>query len=402
MPTFTYEALERSGSRTRGKITATNKVVAVNELKQQGLLVSAIKEEKLTFLHKEIVLGRPVKHKHFTVFLRQFATLIRAGIGLVDSIRILAKQSESKNLGKALSEIETDLRRGIQLSEACIKHPKIFDPLFISMIKAGEASGNMELILDRLAGFYERSHFTREKVKAAMTYPITVGLIAVAVTMFLLTYIVPTFVTMFASFQAELPLITRMVMAVSNSLVDTWYLYVLGIAAIVIGWRITADTPKGRYAIDYALLKFPIFGKLLQKSAVARMTRTLSTLFASTVPILQALTIVEGVVGNKVMGQAIHDAQDSLRQGRSLSEPLKKTWVFPPLVSHMLSVGEETGSLDLMLTKVADFYEAEVETAVDQIKALIEPIMIVILAVLVGVIVLAIMVPMFEIFSKVQ
>ncbi|MGC5326606.1 type II secretion system F family protein [Brevibacillus sp. SYSU BS000544] len=402
MPTFIYEAKERDGKRKRGKIESSSKPMAVAELKRQGIIVMTIEQEVKGFLQTEIHFGKPVKNQDFVVFLRQLATLIRAGIGIVDSIHILAQQSESKALRKILNEVEADLRKGVQLSESCSKFPKVFEPLYLSMVRAGEASGNMELVLDRLATFYEKSYYTVEKVKSAMTYPITISILAIAVTSYLLTSIVPTFVGMFASFDAELPKITQVVMALSNSLINTWYLYLVGIIVLYISFRVFVNTSSGRFLVDYAKLKMPIFGKLLQKGALARMTRTLSTLFSSSVPILQALSIVEDVVGNKVIGKAINESKLSLRDGRPLSEPMKKSWVFPPLVSSMIAIGEETGSLDLMLEKIADFYEAEVDNAVDKLKSLIEPIMIVLLSVIVGTIVLSIMIPMFEIFNNVH
>lgn len=402
MPTFQYEGRERTGKKVRGKIEANTRNSAIMELKQQGVLVLNMQEQIKGVLDRNIEFTRPVKGRDIVIFLRQFATLIRAGIGIVESVHILAAQTESKKLRKYLVDIEVDLQQGTQLSEACAKFPKVFEPLFISMVRAGEASGNMELVLDRLATFYEKSYYTKEKIKSAMAYPVTVGLMSVTVTVFLLVSIVPTFVDMFAGFQAELPAITKAVMGFSNSLVEVWYLYFLGLLALFIGFRIFVNTSYGRYYTDYGMLKLPIFGKLLQKGAVARMTRTLATLFASSVPILQSLNIVEGVVGNQLISKSIGEAKESLRQGRPLSEPFKKSWVIPPMVSHMIAVGEETGSLDSMLDKVADFYEKEVENSVDKIKSLIEPIMIVCLSGIVGAIVLSIMVPMFEIFSQVK
>jgi type IV pilus assembly protein PilC len=404
MPTFSYEAIARNGKKQKGRIEAASKGMAVSELKQSGVYVSSITEEKQSVLQKEISINlfRPVKHQHFVVFLRQLATLIRAGVGIVDSIRILSQQSESKELRRVLSEAASDIQRGSQLSEACAKHPKVFEPLFLSMLRAGEASGNMEVILDRMATFYEKSYYTREKIKSAMMYPVIMLFLTVIVTIFLLTNIVPMFVNMFASFNAELPAITKTVLAISNSLVSTWYIYLLIFIVAIIVLRTVLRTQRGRYVFDYVLLKIPIFGSLFQKGALARVSRTLSTLFSSSVSVLQSLTIVENVADNMVVSQAIAASKESLRQGRPLSEPLKKSWVFPPLVTHMIAIGEETGSMDTMLEKIADFYEAEVEAAVDRVKALIEPIMIVVLAVIIGGIVLSIMVPMFDMFNHVK
>lgn len=402
MATFAYEAREKSGKKKKGMLDATTQSAAIAELKKHGLIVLSIKEEKKSVLQKEITIGRPIKNQDFVVFLRQFATLIRAGVGLVDAIHTLASQTESKPFRKALEDIETDIRNGIQLSEAAAKHPKIFEPLFLSMVKAGEASGNMEVILERLALFYEKTHYTKEKVKSAMTYPVVILVLAIGVTVYLLTNIVPTFVGMFQSLNAELPAITKFVLLISNSLVRVWYIYIIIIAFISFFFRIFVKTSYGRKVFDYVKLKMPIFGKLFQKSSLARMSRTLSTLFSSSVPILQALTIVEEVVDNRIIGKTLASAKDSLRKGRPLSEPLKKSWVFPPLVTRMIAIGEETGALETMLDKIADFYEAEVDNTVDKVKSLIEPIMIVILAILIGTIVLAIMVPMFDMYSHIQ
>jgi type IV pilus assembly protein PilC len=402
MATFAYEAREKSGKKKKGMLDATTQSAAIAELKKHGLIVLSIKEEKKSVLQKEITIGRPIKNQDFVVFLRQFATLIRAGVGLVDAIHTLASQTESKSFRKALEDIETDIRNGIQLSEAAAKHPKIFEPLFLSMVKAGEASGNMEVILERLALFYEKTHYTKEKVKSAMTYPVVILVLAIGVTVYLLTNIVPTFVGMFQSLNAELPAITKFVLLISNSLVRVWYIYIIIIAFISFFFRIFVKTSYGRKVFDYVKLKMPIFGKLFQKSSLARMSRTLSTLFSSSVPILQALTIVEEVVDNRIIGKTLASAKDSLRKGRPLSEPLKKSWVFPPLVTRMIAIGEETGALETMLDKIADFYEAEVDNTVDKVKSLIEPIMIVILAILIGTIVLAIMVPMFDMYSHIQ
>lgn len=402
MPIFAYEARERGGKRQKGTLEASTRVTAIAELKKQGLLVLQVTEQKQSVLQKDIHIGRPVKNQDFVIFLRQFATLIRAGVGLVESIHTLAEQTENKQFRKALDEIEADIRSGIQLSEAAAKHRKIFEPLFLSMVKAGEISGNMEVVLERLAVFYEKSHYTKEKVKSAMMYPLVMLVLAVGVTIYLLTNVVPTFVGMFKSLNAELPAITKLVLSVSESLTGLWYIYLSALVLVIIGFRIFVTSTHGRKIMDYAKLKMPLFGKLFQKSSLARMSRTLSTLFSSSVPILQALTIVEEVVDNQVIGKAIGEARDSLRQGRPLSEPLRSSWVFPPLVTRMIAIGEETGSLETMLDKIADFYEAEVDNMVDRIKALIEPIMIVVLAVLIGTIVMAIMIPMFDMYSHIQ
>ncbi|WP_138495658.1 type II secretion system F family protein [Paenibacillus pinistramenti] len=400
MPLYEYQVRTAAGKPLKGKLTATDKSTAMEELRKRGLTVFSLSERKTSFLATEIYIGNPVKTLHFIIYCRQFATLMRAGVSIVDATRILAEQTESKPLSKALQEVNASLLRGISLSQAIQDHRKIFPPLFISMVRAGEESGDLEGTLERLAVFFEKRHTTTEKIKSALTYPITVALLAIVSVVYLLYAIVPQFISMFASMNAQLPAITRMVLGLSNSIKHQWYIWLLVLVVLIAAYQITKRTERGAYALDYAKLKVPIFGKLNQKGSIAQFTRTFSSLYASSVPILQALTIVEEVAGNRVIGQAIRSAGDSLRQGKPLSEPLKKAWVFPPLVTQMISIGEETGALDQMLSKVADFYEMDVENTVDRLKSLLEPLLIAFLAGIVGVIVAAIMLPMFSLYNQ--
>ncbi|MEK4158930.1 type II secretion system F family protein [Paenibacillus sp. FSL R10-2779] len=400
MPLFEYQVKTAAGKSIKGKLTATDKPTAMEELRKRGLTVFSLIERKTTILSMDIYIGNPVKPLHFIIYCRQFATLMRAGVSIVDATRILAEQTESKPLRKALVDVNSSLIRGISFSQAVQDHKKIFPQLFVSMIRAGEESGDIEGTLDRLAMFFEKQHTTTEKIKSALTYPITVGVMAIAAVIYLLWAIVPQFVTMFESMDAELPAITQMVLALSKSIQGQWYFWILGVLLLVIAFQITKRTEKGAYALDYAKLKIPVFGKLNQKGSIAQFTRTFSSLYASSVPILQSLVIVEEVAGNKVIGKFIRSAGDSLRQGNPLSEPLKKAWVFPPLVTQMIAIGEETGALDTMLSKVADFYEMDVENTVDRLKSLLEPLLIAFLAAVVGVIVAAIMLPMFSLYGN--
>jgi type IV pilus assembly protein PilC len=400
MPLFEYQVKTVTGKSIKGKLTATDKPTAMEELRKRGLTVFSLIERKTTILSMDIYIGNPVKPLHFIIYCRQFATLMRAGVSIVDATRILAEQTESKPLRKALVDVNASLMRGISFSQAVQDHKKIFPQLFVSMIRAGEESGDIEGTLDRLAMFFEKQHTTTEKIKSALTYPITVGVMAIGAVIYLLWAIVPQFVTMFESMNAELPAITKMVLALSKSIQGQWYFWILGVLLLVIAFQITKRTEKGAYALDYAKLKVPVFGKLNQKGSIAQFTRTFSSLYASSVPILQSLVIVEEVAGNKVIGKFIRSAGDSLRQGNPLSEPLKKAWVFPPLVTQMIAIGEETGALDTMLSKVADFYEMDVENTVDRLKSLLEPLLIAFLAGVVGVIVAAIMLPMFSLYGN--
>lgn len=401
MARFKYSGRDRTKKRS-GTITAGSKREALEKLREEGIRTTEITEVPETWLTKDIMIGNPVKLQHLVIYLRQFSTLLKAGVSVVESTKILAQQTDSKALRKALLDIEAELREGVQLSQATAKHSKIFSPMYINMVKAGEAGGNMDDTLERLADHYEKQHNTRQKVIAALSYPLVIGFIAIAVVIFLLVYIVPTFVDMFEDFGGELPAITKFVLGASEFMQNFWWLILFFMIGIVASITAMKKNKQTKYYLDYAMLRMPIFGKLLQKAVLARMTRTLSSLFSSSVPILQALSIVENVVENEVVGRVVRESRDSLEVGQSMTGPMRKHWAFPPLVTQMISIGEETGSLDAMLGKVADFYEKEVETSTDQLKSLIEPIMIVILASLVGTIVTSIMVPMFDIFNHVN
>ncbi|MFD1991821.1 type II secretion system F family protein [Paenibacillus nicotianae] len=400
MAQFEYQVRTNSGKQLKGTLNATDKTAAMEELRKRGLTVFSLNEQRMTLFSKEIYIGSPVKTIHFIIFCRQFSTLIRAGVTILDATRILAEQTESKVLRKTLQDVYASLMRGIALSQAMQEHRKVFPALFISMLRAGEESGDLEGTLDRLAVYFEKRHGTREKIKSALTYPVTVGLLAVAVTVYLLAAIIPQFVNMFASMNAQLPAITVIVLSLSNSLQKQWYIWVLVLLLIIISYVILQRSERGAYWIDYAKLKVPIFGKLNQKGSIAQFARTFSSLYASSVPILQALSIVEEVAGNKVIEGYLRQAGESLRKGNPLSEPLKKAWVFPPMVTQMIAIGEETGALDQMLGKVADFYEMDVDNTVDRLKSLLEPLLITFLSTIVGIIVAAIMLPMFSLYNN--
>ena len=401
MARFQYVGRDRKAVR-KGIIQAANQREAIMKLRDDGIRITEIKQMAETALQKDIAIGNPVKREQFIMFLRQFATLMRAGVTIVDSCVILSQQVESKALRRALIEISDDLKSGNALSEACKKYPKIFEPLVINLIQAGELTGSIDDSLDTLAIHFEKAHATRQKVVSAMTYPVIVAVLAVGVVIFLLTSIVPMFVEMFSSFGGELPLLTRFVMGASDFVQEYWYVLV-AVAGLFGGglWLLTRDA-KGRYMLDTFLLKMPLFGNILKKAALARMTRTLSSLFSSSVPILTALTMVERVVGNEVIGKVILQSRDGLERGESMTGPMKGHWAFPPLIPHMISIGEETGALDHMLERVAEFYEKEVDAETEKLKAMIEPLMIVFLAGLVGTIVMAIMLPMFGMFENID
>ncbi|MEH7375657.1 type II secretion system F family protein [Neobacillus drentensis] len=401
MARYKYAGRDRKGKR-QGTVNASSKREAMEKLKEEGVRVIEITQVPETLMTKDISLGAPVKLQDFVIYLRQFSTLIKAGVTVVDATAILALQTESKALKKALLDVEQEMREGNPLSEAVAKHKKIFNQMFINLVKAGEISGNLDETLDRLAEHFEKQHYTRQKIVSALSYPIAVGIIAIIVVIFLLVAVVPTFVSMFDDMGGELPAITKFVLSASGFMQSFWWIVVLMIFAIVFLITYLKKNNQTKYYFDYILLKMPIFGNLLQKAALARMMRTLSSLFSSSVPILQAMSIVEKVVENEVLAKVIRESRDSLEKGRSMTDPMQRHWAFPPLVTQMIAIGEETGALDAMLSKIAEFYEKEVENGTDRLKSLIEPIMIVFLAGLVGTIVTSIMVPMFSMFDQFQ
>ena len=401
MARYRYSGRDKRGKK-QGVVTAQSKREAMVQLKEKGIKVTEITEIPETLLTKEITFGSTVKLQDFVIYLRQFATLIKAGISVVEATSILAEQTESKALRKALLVVEQDLKDGNPLSTATAKHKKVFSSMFVNMIRAGEATGSMDETLERLANHFEKQHYTKQKIISALTYPIAIAIIAFIVVIFLLVSVVPTFVDMFADFGSELPAITKFVLSASEFMQKFWWLVGLLVVGMVVGITLVKNNKSSKYYLDYFLLRLPIFGKILQKAAIARMTRTLSSLFSSSVPILQAISIVENIIENEVIAKVLVKSRSALEQGQSLTVPMKAHWVFPPLVTQMIAIGEETGSLDEMLAKVADFYEKEVDTATDRLKSLIEPIMIVFLASIVGTIVSSILIPMFEIFNHVQ
>lgn len=401
MVVYKYTGRTSRGTVKKGIIDAANKPNAITKLRSQGINPRQLEESKSIF-HKELSLGGKVRNQDFVIYSRQFATLIRAGVSILESTKILAEQTSSKTLKKGLQAVEEDVRSGLSFSDAASKNPKVFPALFVNMIRAGEATGNLDESLERLAFSYEKQFNLKKKVQSTMAYPIVLLFLTIVVSVFLMLTIVPQFVSMFEDMGAELPLITRVVMGLSESLQSSWYIYTIlfMILALVFNYLYKKNT-QFNFLVHLMLLKVPVFGKLLQKSAIARMTRTLSSLFSSSVPILQALTIVEKVIGNPVVAKVVIESRTSLEQGSTLSAPLAKSWIFPPLVTQMTSIGESTGSLDYMLEKIADFYEDDVDRTVDTLKSLIEPLMIVFLATIVGTIVMAIMIPMFSMYEQI-
>ncbi|WP_214834863.1 type II secretion system F family protein [Exiguobacterium sp. E4787] len=403
MAIFQYEGKLLNGKRKKGRVTAVSLREAKEKLRQESILVTELAELESTGLNKEVnLLPERVKIEHLIMYVRQFATLIRAGVPIVRATSILRVQTESKVLKKTLSQVEDDLREGIAFSEAIKKHPRVFSNFFSSMALAGEASGNLEEALDQIGLQLQKQYDVKRKVISALTYPLVVSIVAIGVVAFLMVNVVPTFASIFGQLGGELPLITRIVVAVSDFVAAYWWLIFGGafLALFVFTWMLKRD--KERYVIDGLLLKMPIFGPIVLKSQIALLTRSLAVLLQAAVPILSAIEITEKIVSNRVIRKGLAQARKMMAQGIPLHEPLERNDSFPPLMTQMIAVGEESGDLDSMLNEVAEFYETEVETTTDRLKSIIEPLLIVVLASIVGVIVIAIVVPMFQIYGDIQ
>ena len=398
MAVFAYKAKTRDGKLMKGKIEGTNKKEALNELRHMDLIVFEV-DALNAVLNKDINFRTSLKSKDFIVFLRQFSSLMNAGILLVDALDLLAAQSTSLALKEALEELSEEIREGVALSEAMAKKPKLFPDLLIHMIHSAEVSGRLEEVLQQMADYYEKQHRIKQKISTAMTYPLVVSVLAFLITAFLLVFIVPIFGDMFASMGSELPAITRMVLTLSGLLQHYWWMVLLLMGLLVAVIIQLGKKEQVAYVFDVLQLKVPILGTFIQKTLLARMTQTLSSLINSSVPILQAIEVTSKVVGNRVVENVLLQAQKDVEQGESLAKPMVDDWFFPPLIIQMIQVGESSGELDEMLKKVSEIYDQEVQEASDKMQALIEPIMIIFLSGVVGVIVLSIVVPMFSMFE---
>jgi type IV pilus assembly protein PilC len=344
-----------------------------------------------------------VPQKDLVVFTRQFATMIDAGLPLVQCLDILSQQTTNKVFAKILGQVKVSVESGATFSESLRKHPKAFDELYVNLVAAGEVGGILDTILTRLANYIEKAVKLKRQVKGAMTYPIAVSIIAVLVITVLLWKVIPVFEAMFKDMGAgSLPALTKFVIALSNGFLHNVHWIVLGIIAIVVGFTVTLRTPKGRFFFDTFILKVPVIGPLLRKVAVARFTRTMGTLLSSGVPILDALEIVAKTAGNVVIAAAIRHAKQKISEGKDLAGPLMETKVFPPMVVQMVGVGEQTGAMDAMLQKIADFYEDEVDVAVAALTSLMEPLMMVFLGGIVGTLVVSMYLPIFEMAGAIK
>jgi len=402
MPTFAFSGRTRAGESITGERVADTMDAVVAALRREQVLVTRIAPTKDAAAPKapKARRAKSVDSKRLAVFTRQFSVMIDAGLPLVQCLEILGSQEEDKNFAEVILSTRGHVESGASLADAMKNHPKVFDPLFTNMIAAGEAGGILDTILKRLATYIEKAVKLKAQVKSAMVYPVAVIVIAAVVVGVILWKVIPTFANLFAGLGAELPLPTRVVIALSNNFVRFGPFLIAGLFGIGFAFKTYYGTPNGRMVLDRFVLKLPIFGLLMRKIAVARFCRTLSTLLASGVSILEALDITAKTAGNAVIEQAIQTTRTSIERGETIAQPLKATDVFPSMVVQMIGVGEATGALDTMLSKIADFYEEEVDLAVAGLLTLLEPLMIAFLGGAVGGIVIAMYMPIFDLISK--
>lgn len=415
MKTFQYKSKNQQGRPVEGSIDAETEADAVAELRRRGLTVTAISSRrggssskggsslfstsKKGAGSKSKVRGR-VKSTDLAVMSRQMSTMVSAGIPILESLEVLSEQNENPKLGEVLQEIAAEVRSGKDLSAAVGRHPKVFNTVFVNMVAAGEASGQLDIVLSRLADYMEEAETLKGEVKSAMTYPVvSLGLVTL-ISLFLLVFIIPQFQEMFTSMNVKLPVLTSTLLAVSNSLRESILYWFLGAGTIVFSIWAILRTEQGQRGRDWLFLKMPIFGPLFVKVSISRIARTFSTLISSGVPILGALEIVQKTNGNVLYAEAIQTASESVRAGDSLGEPLARTGMFPPMVTRMIGIGEKSGSLEQLLEKIADFYDQQVRATLKGLTSLIEPLLITVIGVVVGGMVMAIFMPIFSLIGN--
>jgi type IV pilus assembly protein PilC len=399
LPVFTYKGRTLGGTQVAGELKAKNRGELERVLRSRKVLVSQV-STKASQINLRI--GSGIKKVHISRFTRQFSTMIGAGLPMVQCLEILSQQMDSAELRRVIGEVKEAVQAGTTLSEALSRHKKVFDALYVNMVDAGEIGGALDVILSRLATYREKADALARKVKGAMIYPGVVMTVAAGVTFIMLTYIVPVFAKMFAGLGAELPGPTRFILALSGFLRGNILTGVVLVALLIVAYKFYSKTDQGRLNVDKARLRIPLVGDLIRKSSIAKFSRTLSTLLSSGVPILDALDITARASGNRVIHDAIKRSVVSIAEGETITQPLKQCGVFPPMVTQMISVGEKTGGLDDMLSKIADFYDEEVDAAVAALTSVIEPVIIVFMGIVIGGILIAMYLPMFDIIGKIR
>jgi type IV pilus assembly protein PilC len=404
MATYAFKAVDLAGVPSRGQMEADSKQAVTDQLRGRGLIVLDIDEQKSAFNVEDLFERfQKVKARDITVMTRQLSTMVSSGMSLLRAFYILEEQTESKLLKEVLAQIRRDIEAGISLSEALEKHPKVFSPLYIAMARTGEAAGILEETLLRVADQLEKADSLRRQVRAAMAYPMMIGIFAGGVLLALVAFLIPVFEKVFKDFGGKLPAITQVTVNISHLVTGRWYLLIAGTAGVIFGFRRWKNSEWGRSQWDAFKLKLPAkLGDVIHKISLARWSRTFSGMVSAGVPILQAIDIAGQTAGNVGLERAMHDVVDSVRKGGTIAEPLRHSPFFPAMVTHMVGVGEETGNLDGMLDKVADFYEDEVAAAVKALTSILEPLMIIVVGGIVGVIVISMYLPLFNVYENIR
>lgn len=399
MATWGYVAIDKSGKEIKGSKDAENKEVVVRDLKNQGMIVLEVREQNVLTKDINIDLGGKPTTRDMAVFCRQFASITRAGVTIIETLNMLAEQTENPKLQKALLAVRADVEKGESFADSLDQHPKVFPELLIQMARAGEASGSLDTAMERMAIQFEKSAKTQALVKKAMIYPVVVALVAIAVVIVMLVFVIPRYMDMFEELGTDLPGITLMVVHMSNIIQGFWYIIIPAVIAIVFALKAWAKTSSGKHILGKLQLKIPAIKNLVVKSASSQMSRTLSTLLAAGVPLVEAVDIVADTMTNIWFKEALKEAVSQIMIGVPLSQPLQTSGLFPPMVYHMIHIGEEVGSTEEMLNKLADYYEEEVEMAVQSLMAAMEPMIIIVLACVVGVLIGACMAPMVSMYT---
>jgi type IV pilus assembly protein PilC len=403
MATFVYKVRDRTGKIFTGSMEGENRRTVVSRLQEMDYFITSINEKKQNLLFpKQITLFQRVKLRDLTIFYRQFATMVNAGLTLVNSLDILTEQVENKALSKIIKVVKSEVEAGSTLADAMSRHPRVFSELYISMIRAGEIGGVLDEVLNKIADLMEREYALRQKVKSAMTYPLIVSSAAVLMAIFMLTFILPQFVGVFAQFGGKLPALTQFFVTLTVLFNKFWYIFFAVFAGLVAAFLAYIKTPKGKLNFDKFKLKAPIFGVINKKSAIARFTRILGTLIKSGVPILEALKVSSNAIGNLVISLAVIGAKTKVKEGQSISGPLAESGLFPPMVTQMILVGEESGELEEMLINIAKFYDEEVNRTVEKLTSIIEPLMMLFVGLIVGTMIIAMYLPIFNMINLVR
>ncbi len=398
MAIYDYKAKDKTGRTIKGNFEAQTQEEVLKYIRERSYYPLNVEKQEKSW-NVNLNVNKSVKVRDLAIFCRQFATTLKSGITVVDSLNLLSKQTTNKKLSQVMDEICDEILKGSSLSMAMNEQSSVFPTLLISMVESGEASGNLDNVMEDMANHFAKEHKLNQKVKSALTYPVIVSIVAVLVVVLLLTFIMPTFVGIFDSFGSELPLPTKMILSISNSLRNFWYIYIFLIGVGIYSLKKYIDTPKGRFLMDKWKIKMPLFGELNNKVLMDRFASTISVLLSSGVDIIDALEIVQRVVGNEYIKDSLEKVKSGVREGYGLGKTMEDTKVFPPLVYQMIDIGERSGCLDYVLNKIATFYEDEVENAIQQLTTMIEPLIIVILGVVVGFIVVSMILPVFDLYN---